>query len=116
MDKYQLQQLDSDIELHFEVDYESGAQISIIDIGACQKREILYSWKDIDGTEISHGTWEATGYYQDDNKIYIYYRFTNLDAVPTYADKLRGYVKLTDSAGRVSIGKTFYVNVLPTTL
>lgn len=116
MDKYQLQQGDSDLRIYFQIDYEGGSQIELSELATCQKREIYYSWKDVDGTEISHGIWDATGYYQTGDSIYLYYQFSGNDVVPTYADKLRGYVKLTDSAGRVSIGKTFYINVLATTL
>jgi hypothetical protein len=72
----------------------------------------MYMWNKETTTAVS-GTWTCSGYEFSGTTPYLYYEFSGTDAVPSDAE---GYLvfraKITDSAGRVSMGTKGSIRVL----
>lgn len=113
MEKEVLHVGQTDARINVKVDYEDGSQISLAELQAAQGVEIMYAYRNYDGDNVAQAIWTATGEYEDDG-VYIYYTFSGHE-VPE-ADRLVGRAKITDMDGKISYGREFTIQVLPSSI
>jgi len=98
---------------NLKIEVELTGQVTENMMTDAMSKEIAYEYKSYDGSTMDSGSWEADGYFMEDDVPVIHYTFKGDDAIPGSARYLRGRAVITNSDGRIAKGKVFTIDIQP---